>query len=135
VIRHQGDADTGRYLQPVAFEYHGLREKGAKFFGNLANMACHFRALAGQAGEQNNKFIASQAGHGVLLADAGLEASSDHFQDRVTDRVAERVVDVLEVVEVEKQQRTAQVVAFVQRRLLGQAIHQQVRLGRLVSGS
>jgi hypothetical protein len=49
--------------------------------------------------------------------------------------MAEGIVDVLEVIEVEKQQCAAQVVAFEQGDLLAQAVHQQARLGRLVSGS
>jgi len=125
VVRHQCDADARRHLQPVAFEHHGFGQQHAQLFSDLAHVARHCRAFACQAGEQHDELVTAQACHGVFLAGAGFEPCGDHLQYRIANRMAERVVDVLEVVEVEKQQRAAQVVPLVQRGLLVQSVHQQ----------
>ena len=94
-------------------------------------MAGDLRALALQAGEQHHEFVAAEAGHGVLQTHAGFQARSDQSQHGVADRMAERVVDVLEVVEVEEQQGAAQIMALEQGDLLGQAVHQQGAVGQV----
>jgi hypothetical protein len=58
-----------------------------------------------QAGQQDDEFVAAQAGHGVDVAHLLLQALGDAFEQQVADRVAEAVVDVLEAVEVEEQHR------------------------------
>ena len=50
---------------------------------------------------QDSEFIAAEARHEVALSDGGLDAICDLPQQRITDRVAERVVDILELVEIE----------------------------------
>ena len=106
----------------------------AQLVGDVAGLAHDFSATAGEAGEQYDKFIAAQAGHRVFLADAAFQAGGDHLQHGIAEGVAERIVDVLEVVEVEKQQRTAQVVALEQGNLLAQAVHQQGAIGQVGQG-
>ena len=53
----------------------------------------------------DREFVAAQPRHRVMLGDAFAEAAGDLFQQRVADGMAERIVDVLEVVEVETQHR------------------------------
>ena len=62
-----------------------------------------FGPRAFQSGDQDHEFIAAQTRHRILGAHAGFQACGDDLQHAVADRVTERVVDVLEVVEVEKQ--------------------------------
>ena len=53
--------------------------------------------------EQNRELVAAQPGNGVALAQRGAQARRDRLQHPVAGVVAERVVDVLEVVEVQEQ--------------------------------
>ena len=53
--------------------------------------------------KQNRELVAAQTGSGVALAQGGGEARGDRLQYTVARVVTESVVDVLEIVEVEKQ--------------------------------
>ena len=109
----------------MAVEKHRFRKQFAQGIGQRLYLAADRLAGALQAAEQYHKLIAAQARHGVLHAHAGFQAGGDDFQHGVANGVAEGVVDVLEVVQVQKQQGAAQVVALEQGDLLAQAVHQQ----------
>jgi len=47
------------------------------------------------------ELVAAEAGHQVALAQIVFEPLSDHAQELVADRMPERVVDALEVIEIE----------------------------------
>ena len=53
-------------------------------------------------GQQHAELVAAEAGDGVALAERLLEAVRDLLQQAVARVVAERVVDLLEVVEVDQ---------------------------------
>ncbi len=55
--------------------------------------------------DQDGELVAAEAGDQVALADQALDALGDRDQERVAGAVAERVVDDLEVVEVEEEDR------------------------------
>ena len=54
---------------------------------------------------QDGELVAADAGHELGLGGAGLQARADLAQEPVAGVVAERVVELLEVVEVDQQQR------------------------------
>ena len=66
---------------------------------------------AGEVFEQHGEFVAADARHGVALADDLLQALRGGAQDAVAGGVAQRVVDVLEAIQVEEQQRHARALA------------------------
>jgi hypothetical protein len=53
----------------------------------------------------DREFVAAEPRHRVVLGDAFAEAPCDLLQQHVADRMAKRVVDVLEVIEIETQDR------------------------------
>ena len=55
--------------------------------------------------QQDRELVAAEAGDGVAVADAVLQAPGELDQQQIADVVAERVVDLLEAVEIEQQQR------------------------------
>ena len=66
----------------------------------------HRRGLGGRAGgQQHGKFVPAQPGHHVLLADAGSDPLPHFDQYLVADRVAQGIIDALEGVKVQQQQR------------------------------
>ena len=61
--------------------------------------------------EQDGELVAAEAGRGVRAADARVEAAGDLDEHLVAGGVPERVVDRLEVVEVEEDDRQAAALA------------------------
>jgi len=85
--------------------------------------------------KQDNELVASQTRDRLILPDAGAKAIGGLLQERVADMMAEAVVDLLEIVDIEKQQTDAGDVASGPRQRLIQPICKRTRLGRPVSAS
>ena len=98
VARIDRDADAAVGVQLMLGDLERLRELGQDAAG-------HARGFAGvgDVREADDELVAAQPRGGVLLAQAVGEALRDGGQQQVADRVAERVVDVLEAVEIEEQ--------------------------------
>ncbi len=73
-------------------------------------------------GQQRDELVSAQARHGVAAAQAGRKPPGDLLQQLVAGFVSERVIDLLEAVEVEEEQRELPVVAT----RLGDALIQQL---------
>ena len=63
------------------------------------------RRFVAQARDHHEKLVAAPAKHVVGLADVTLQEARDVTQDAVTGLVAERVVDRLESIDVDEEQR------------------------------
>ena len=95
----QGDAHRRRHGQLVVADLIRLAE-------GFEQLARHARgALRVGAGQQQHEFVAAQARHGVVLAHHGAQAVADLDQQRIAHAVPQRVVDVLEVIEVDEHHR------------------------------
>ena len=55
--------------------------------------------------QHNKEFVSAYPGHGVLFTSPFLQAFCDLLQNKVADRVPERVVNGFEPVEIEEQKR------------------------------
>jgi hypothetical protein len=75
---------------------------------------------ARDAGEQHDEFVTARSRHDVAVAQRLGDPVGDQAQHFVTDVVAERVVDRLETVEVDEQEREAAVVVAFAREQRGQ---------------
>ncbi len=93
VIRY---ADADRDMNFIAGDHVGLREDGRNLIGERARCAC----IIG-IGLQNRKLVPTDPGDDIVLANAGNGAGRDLPQQRIANGVAERVVDVLEMIEIE----------------------------------
>ena len=80
--------------------------------------------------QQQDELVAPQAGHGVLVAHLAPQAVGGLLQQLVARRVAQAVVDVLEVVQVQEQE--GQALLFAGRRGDGhiQAVVEQAAVGQ-----
>ena len=83
-----------------------------------------------QAEQHDDEFVAAHARHGVAVAHAGDQALGHVLQHAVAGGVAERVVDFLEVVEVDEQHRHLRVQALAVRGRLAHAVDQQQAVGQ-----
>ena len=86
------------------------------------------------AGLDDGEFVAADARHRVDLAHAMAKPRRHHLEQLIAHRMAERVVDALEAVEIEKQHRELVAAADAGQRL-GEPLAKQQRLGRSVSAS
>ena len=84
---------------------HGERlgEPQRELLGRLARLALGL--LAREVGDQQHELVAAVAGEQPRLALGAAQPPRDAPQQPVAGAVAERVVDELEVVEVDQQQR------------------------------
>ncbi len=87
------------------------------------------RAGRVQIFEQGGEFVATGASHESVVAGASAQAPSDGLQQCVADVVAEPVVDLLEVVEVDKQQRDGVVAVAVEGQGTGETLGEQAPVG------
>ena len=94
------DADVGDDL--VAVDLIGLDDRIADALGQRGCVRGVFHL-----GHDDGELVAAQARDRVGLARAAAQALADQFQQLVADRMAERVVDALELVEIEAEHRQA----------------------------
>ena len=93
-----GDADAGRDEDVVAVDAAQRRQR----FDQAQRDPVQLRVVDAVV-DQHGEFVAAEPRDRVLAAQAGAQALRHHHQQPVTRGVAERVVDVLEVVQVEHQ--------------------------------
>ena len=100
VRRQRGDADAGADHQGLLAQVQRLVQGVEHALGDRLGIAA-----AGQVGEQHDELVAAEARQVVAGAQALLQAPADLHQHAVAGLVAEAVVDQLEAVEVDEQQR------------------------------
>jgi len=121
VVREERDAGAGLDLQADPLQLEALVERLAQALGHLARVA---RPAGG--GQQHRELVAAEAGHGVARAQVAAQPGADEVLQQVAVVVAQRVVDVLEAVEVEQQHRDLAPVALRMRdRLVGAVVEEQ----------
>jgi hypothetical protein len=81
--------------------------------------------------QQYGEFVAAETGDRVALLRAGLEPMRNDGQQLVARAVAERIVDALEVIQVDIHERAAREPGGRRRQLLRQAIAKQCAIGQL----
>ena len=97
------DADAGLDVELGARDGERLGEPGRELVGGLARRA--LGALAREVGHQQHELVAAAAREQPRLALGAAQAPGHAPQQPVAGRVPERVVDELEVVEVDQDQR------------------------------
>ena len=79
-----------------------------------------------QLGEDDRELVAAEAGHGVVVAHALAQPARHLQQQLVAGGVAERVVDGLEVIDVDEHHRHGAAVALGAREAVAQPIGEQL---------
>ena len=125
VTRRERDADAGVYD-------HGMTVKLAGRLHRLADPPRQDRGVVGllDAGQDDGEFVAADPRHGIDLANAIAQARRNRLEQLVADLVPERVVDALEVVEIEVEHRQALVPRQLAERVC-QAVAQQHAVGQI----
>ncbi len=126
VARADGDAQRRGdvHVQPLQREGRGESLQHLGRDGGDGFLVAHLR-------QQQQEFIARQPRHGVGRAQHGLQALPHLAQQRIAGGVAERVVDGLEVVQVQEHDRNQRAVARGLRQHLLQPVLGQGAVGQL----
>jgi len=106
VVRRERNADRGADGDEMAVEIVRIAEDFDDALGQRGNL---LRRL--DVGLQHGEFVAAEPRHRVLFAQRAFEPRADLLQQEVAVRMAERVVDGLEIVEVDAQSRQAEAIA------------------------
>ena len=107
------NADAAADGDPVAVDFE-------RFGDRIDDPARQQRRIfrIGHLGLHDREFVAAEASDGVDLADAAAQACRDRDQELVADRVAQRFIDRLELVEADAQHGEADAAAGLRQRVL-----------------
>ena len=100
VIGRDRDADTGLDVEADSFE----DERRGQLGTDAPAESLRVYGI-GDVRQQDDELVAAEPGDAVAFAQDACQARADLLQQQVTVVMAERVVDLLEAVEVEQQER------------------------------
>jgi hypothetical protein len=126
----EGQADAGGAVVLLAGQFEGLVQRHEEFARDGFGLAAGGLGILVQAFEQDDEFVAAKACNGVAFAHAGREAGGDLDQELVAHVVAQGVVEVFEVVQVDEQQRAVLARALAAEQQALQAVQQQAAVGQ-----
>ena len=125
VVGKHADADGGRDHQFALLDEHGIRQ----LLDHLLRHAGDIRGAL-DLGQHHHELVAADAADGVADAQLLHQALRHFLEQRVAHAVAERVVDVLEAVEVDEHHRGLLPVAVAQGERLAEPVLQQPAVGK-----
>jgi len=100
IERAHGNPDCRTDVQGCRPDRDAFRQMSDDLVGN-----CGEARTVGRGGPDDGKFIAANAPDAAAFPDRGFKAAADFDQQLVPDRMAERVIDQFEPVEVDEKQR------------------------------
>ena len=124
ILWTKGATDRNADEHPVADQRYRLQET---VLDSLRQRQGTFRIDIGQP---QRELVAAHPCHHRIAAQAGFQPLGNHSQQRVAGSVSQRVVDVLEVIEIEVEQRQGAPRALVGFDLAGQTLGQQHTVGQ-----
>ena len=116
---------VGNFAQRVR-----LIERSKNLFSDRFNRCCGLGLDRTQPGKHDHEFITSQARHGVAFAHAQHQTPGYLFQQLVAHVMPERVVERLEIIQIDEQQCTMTARSRTDRNGLFQPILQERSVGQ-----
>src|ERR1017187_7854832 len=98
MVREQADTDAAGQIESVALDH----ELTGHRLPDPIRGGCRAGDMIG-VNQREYKLVSSHLRHGVLCADILLQTFSDLLQKKVADRVSERVINGLKVIQIEPQ--------------------------------
>ena len=126
VVRKQADADAGGDEQLMAIESKWRIQRVEQLLCELGGLLSMQAILA-----EHGKLVATQAGQGHAGAQLRAQAFADGLEQQVADIVAEAFVDMLEVVQIDKQHRATVLLALGSLQGMGDALGEQQSVGQV----
>jgi hypothetical protein len=121
-----------KMVMPMLHElmHSRLANPAQDLFGDGPRLVRGLFGVCAQILDQQHEFIAAQPAHDIHFADARGEPLGDFPQKKVAGRMAKRVVQLLEVVEIHEKQRPLEVPPRVDGHALAQLLQQQAPVGQ-----
>ena len=131
VDRH---ADTGTDAQEVPADDH--RPTGQllqEIVGKAADSfrSCFNRGASIKLGHQHGEFVTPHARHQVVAGEDGFQQNGNLLQYQIADFVAQRVVDVLEILQIHEDQREGTLAFLVFDDQILDALHEHAPVGQV----
>ena len=120
----QRDADAGGDGDIIVADGAAFGDRRADLLGQRAGIR-----WAGDVPLQNGELVAAETGDEIVLAHGLPQPLADLDDQRVTGRMAECVVDILEAVEVEEQHRELRLVAGARAKRVIEVIEERAAVG------
>ncbi len=126
IIRKDGDADAGgrEHLDGAADD-----QRSGQFVEDPGGRHLHVEDAA-RVGQDDRELVTAEPGDGVVVVECGADAGCRRLDELVAGAVPETVVDVLEPVEVEEQQRDDVPVPLRARHGLDQPVAEEIAVGQ-----
>ena len=124
VLRRARNADGGADMQIGGADSDGAGQLGDDLAGEPVQ-----GLFVTAAAPDDCEFVAAEATDDAIAADAGFQPAGDFAQQLVADRMAERVVDQLEAVEIDQQQGAGAIAADLAEQRFLQLLAQQQAVG------
>ena len=102
IARTFGRTDAGPHIQGMMIDHVGFRQTVDHPFRQIADHARRARIA-----DHDRKFVAAQTAHHLMVAHQRLQPRRNLREQLVAGHVAKRIVDRLEPVQIDHQQRTA----------------------------
>jgi len=129
-VPKQRDTDARRAVNLAFVHLKRFVQRCDDLLGNRFGLDGGLRLHAVQVLENQHKLITPEAGHGVHRPHTSLQALRHLNQQAVAPFVTERVVDGLEIVQVQKQQGSVALFARAQLGRLREPVQQQPAIGQ-----
>ena len=127
----QHGSHTGRAVHMVQGKLVRLVQGGKYFLGHILCLLSRVGGKRIQVFQQHQKLIAAQAGHGVAFAHTSRQAQRNLLQQDIAHVMAQCVVQGLEVVQIEAQQRAMQAGARTGGKRLLQTVQHEAAVGQV----
>lgn len=114
-----------RSLIFTAIEVKQLAEIAEQLFPDTLGLLAGTHGIHAQAFEHHHELIPAKTRHGVILAHPGLQALGNLLQEQIAQGMPPAVIQLLEVVQIDKQQRPQLAAALAGGQRLAKAVEQQ----------
>ena len=104
MVVKQRDADAGRAVMLVVSHAVGLVQRSQYLAPNGFRLSCSFVGVGAKFLQKHHEFVSAQARHSVRLPHALAQPNRHLLEQLIAHIVALRVVQVLEVIEINEQQ-------------------------------
>ena len=106
-------------------QFINLGKTAKYFFRNQQCLGFSLLFFQGKLTGYYNKFIAAKTGDGINFTNASAEPPGQLDQQKITDIVAMRIIEFLEMIQIKSHQSTISHTPLTERDRLGQAVIKQ----------
>ncbi|MNS72154.1 hypothetical protein D3C72_1055550 [compost metagenome] len=130
VVAKHRHANAGRAVVGNTVEAEGLVETADQVFHHATHMVLGLLAHTAQVLHQHHKLVTAKARHHVTAANTGDQALAYFAQQAIPLLVAQRVIQILEIIQIDEQQRRIAGAQLAGADRPFQPIHQHAPVGQ-----